>query len=195
MTSPTQDRAGRYLKEVMETIEDNPRSEKAIKTLLRCSELADQDWAECHTNQQKQKVWAALLSSVQLLIRSRGGKAIATNALREALGNTSLGRPGDHGLTGPTTSNTKTIDREWMRACTIALIDAYPNNRQKIYKEAAHILGVSEHGVKKMRENYQGGKIGADVLKNLVGTAKKIIKEFGYEKLSDILPTKPPPRA
>lgn len=195
MTTPTQDRAGRYLKEVMETITDDPSSEKVIKTLLKCSELADQDMAECFTNQQKQKVWAVLLSALQLAIRSHNGDAEAVSALREALINTSDGSPGDHGLTSHTLPNTKTLDEEWTRACTIALIDEYPNTRQQTYKDAIRFLGGTEKSLAKMRENYRSGQIGGNNLKNLVGTAKAFIKEFGFKKLTDILTTKPTPRA
>jgi hypothetical protein len=172
----------------METITDDPSSEKVIKTLLRCSELADQDMAECHTNKQKQKVWTALLSALQLAIRSRSGNATAVSALREALINTSLGRPGNHGLTSPAIPNTHTLDVEWIRACMIALLDEYPKARQQTYKDATHILDVSEKSLKRVRENYRGGKIGGDGLSNLVGTAKELIKEFGYKSLSDLLP-------
>jgi hypothetical protein len=195
MTTPTQDRAGRYLKQVLGDITDDPSPETATEVLLGCSRLADQDLAECLTNQQKQKVWAALLSAVSLVIRIRGGEGIAANTLKEALTNASLGRPGDHGLTSLATPNTQPLDQEWPRACMIALVDEYPSRRNQTYKDAVGILGVSEASLKKFRENYRGGKVGGNVLINLVGTAKSLIKENGWRCLADLLSPKPPPRA
>lgn len=195
MTKPNQYRAGQYLQAELKTFSDDTPEEKTIEILLRCSELADQDLAECLTSEHKQKVWAALMSAVEIVIRSYGGDGIASNALREALTNTSLGRPGEHDLTSPAVPNTQTMDSEWIRACMIALIDEFPSDRQQTYKDAALALEVSEDSLKKMRENFRGGRIGADVLKYLVETAKKMIKEFGYNNLSEILTPKPPPRA
>lgn len=188
MKTPTQDRAGHYIQQVLDGITDDSLPNINMEViLLRCSHLADLDLAECLTNQQKQKVWAALLFAVDLVIRAHGGEGIAANALREALTNASLGRPGDHGLTSPTIPNTRLLDQEWVRACVIALIDEYPNLRQQTLTDASKLLDVSEDKVKKLRENFRGGGVGGDVLCNLVESAKRMIKEFGYESLSEIL--------
>lgn len=194
MTNPTQNRAGEYLQKKLKTITDDPAPQKAIDVLIQCSELADQDFAECNTSEQKQKVWAALLAAVNLVIRSHGGDAIASLALGEALTNTSLGRPGTQDLVSSAIPNTHTIDNEWIRACTIALLDEHPKNRQQTCKDAVRFLGGDEASIKKMRANFRSGGVGGDVLNSLVETAKSFIKEFGHDKLSDLSDAKPPPR-
>jgi hypothetical protein len=195
MTTPNQHRARKYLKDALDNFSDDTPPEKTIEILLECSKLADEDLAECRSNQQKQKVWAALIAAVELFVQSYGGGGAAIHTLREALTNTSLLRPGDHGLTSTAMSNTHTIDKEWVRACTIALIDEYPKYRKETYKDAVHLLGGSKDAIVKMRENYRAKKIGGLTLSNLVDTAKGMIKEFEYKSLSDFLPPKPLGRA
>jgi hypothetical protein len=186
MTGGTQNRAGRYMQKVMETITDDTPPERAMEILHQCNELADKDFAECNTSKLKQKVWVAQLSALQIVIHSQGGDGVANHALREALINSSLGRPGAHDLKSSAISNTQSIDKEWVRACVIALIDEYPESRHETLKDGGKILSLSESSIKKMRENYRAGNIGGKVLENLVRTAQELIKENGYTNLSDL---------
>jgi hypothetical protein len=194
VVNPNQDRAGQYLQYALKNIPEDVSSELSVEILIQYSALADKDFAECQTNQQKQKVWAGLLSAVALVVRCHDGEAIATHALREALINTSGGRSGDHSLTSRTIPNTPKIEIEWIRACTIALLDEYPKSRQQTCKDAMRFLKGDESSIEKMRANFRGGRIGGVALSDLVKTAKYLIKEFGYKKLSDLSDAKPPPR-
>jgi hypothetical protein len=194
VANPKQDRAGQYLQTALKNAPEDVTTELAMEMLIECSVLADQDFAECQTDQQKQKVWATLLSAVSVVVRCHDGEAIATQALIEALTNASLLRPGDHGLSSRAIPNTPKIEIEWIRACTIALLDEYPKSRQQTCKDAVRFLGGDESSIEKMRANFRGGRIGGVVLSYLVETAKILIREFRYKKLSDLSDAKPPPR-
>jgi hypothetical protein len=187
MNQPRQNRAGQYMQQVLANISDDPPPEKMLEILVQCSEFADADLTECQANEQKQAVWAALLSAVRLVILSNNGDASACRALCDALINRSLGRPGDDSLTSAKISNTRPVDEEWIRACTIALVDAHPDLRQQTYKDAARILDVQEASLTKMRENFRGSRIGAQVLVDLVATARNQIAEFNYNRLKDLI--------
>ena len=61
MSEPKQNRAGRYMQEALKAFTDDTQPEHTVNILLQCSDKADQDFDECRTSEQKQKVWSALL--------------------------------------------------------------------------------------------------------------------------------------
>jgi hypothetical protein len=194
MTKPRQDRAGRYMIKAMKNFSEASPPAESINTFLQCSTLADQDFSECRTDQQKQKVWSVLVSAASMVIRNHDSEGIAISALRDALTNTSLGRAGNHGLKSPTIPNTQPFDSEWAKACVIALLEAHPNLHKKTKQDARGYLDINEEGLAKMHENFKGNLIGGNTLAQLVKTANKLINEFGYDSLKELIYQPPKPR-
>jgi hypothetical protein len=187
MTGPVQDRAGKYMQGVVQTITDSTQPERAMEILLRCSELADQDFSECRTSEQKQKVWSALLSAVHVVIRFHGGDAVACNALFKTLNNAAQKRQGSQDLRSPISPTSKPLEIEWARASIIALIDKYPELLDQTISDASEHLGMDKKQVLKLHENFKGELTGAGTLVDLVKTAKSLIKEFGYKTLKELI--------
>ena len=187
MTEKKQNRAGNYIHNRLLDFKDDTPPENTIEILLKCSELADLDISDCLTNEQKQKVWSALLSAVHVLIRSHSGDAVACSALLKTLNNAAQNRQGSQDLRSRISPTSKPLEIEWVRACVIALIDKYPELLDQTMSDASEYLGIDKKQVLKLHENFKGKLTGADPLVNLVKTAKDQIKEFGHKTLKEIV--------
>jgi hypothetical protein len=187
MTAPRQSRAGVQILNAVKKFPDDAPPEKFVELLVQCSKLADQDITECQTDEQKQKVWFALLSSITMLIRTHGGEAVAIKSLSDAIIAASLGRPHNDSLTSSRIPNTHPLNVEQIRACMIALVDVHPDLQQQTYSDAVSVLGGNVENLKKMRENFRGGRIDNRVLPSYVESAKQQIAEFGYTRLKELI--------
>jgi hypothetical protein len=187
MTAPRQSRAGVQILNAVKKFPADAPPGKFIELLMECSKLADQDIAECQTNEQKQKVWFALLSAVIMLIRTHGGDAVAIKSLSDAIIAINLGRPHNDSLTSSKIPNAQPLDVEWVRACMIALVEVHPDLQQQTYRDAVSVLGGSEESVRKIQENFRGGLIGNRLLPSYVESAKQQIAEFNYTRLKELI--------
>jgi hypothetical protein len=187
MTEKKQNRAGNYIHNRLLDFKDDTPPENTIEILLKCSELADLDISDCLTNEQKQKVWSALLSAVHILITSHGGHAVACNALFQSLNNAAQNRQGSQNLRSRISPTSKPLEMERVRACVIALIDKYPELLDQTISDASECLGMDKRQVLKLHENFKRELTGADPLVNLVKTAKGQIEEFGLQTLKELI--------
>ena len=192
MTRPRQDRiAGLLRKRISNNQGKEPSRIEDLNLLLQASSLADQDFKECHTNEQKQKVWHALIGVVYAVVKSKDTSedpaGTALKALVVALRNTSLGNPGNHGLEATRISSRKPFSEDWCRAATFALLQRYPDRRDEILKESEKALSLSKKQVTKLFYNYRHSGLGGLVMERLVKTAIILIDETGANSLNQLV--------
>ena len=128
MSNPRQDRAGMYLQTWLKhkPNPDNSEQERAnfLKTFL---EKADKDFADCSTDDQYRKVWAAVSGALLEHLNSLEIDSAALRSLHDNLINSALLRPPEVKLGANISGQTKPLAEEWARACVIALWERYPD--------------------------------------------------------------------
>ena len=187
MTKPRQDRTDALLKEHLRKYRGAELFRIYALNLLRtASVLADQDLEECHTNEQKQKVWAALIGVVHAVVTGKGAAGKSTKALFDAMRDTGLGIPGDHGFEATKVSSRKPFEVDWCRAATIAFLEKRPDRRDEVLAESAKILGLTKKQVAKFYDNFRNAGLGGVVMKRLVETAKNLIDETEAKSLKEL---------
>ena len=133
MSNPRQDRAGMYLQTWLKH-KPNPNSVNKERDgyLKRFFELADRDFAECNTDDQYRKVWAAVSGGLLEHLNSLDIDSTALRSLHDNLINSALLRPPEVKLGANISGQTKPLAEEWARACVIALWERHPDKRAQL---------------------------------------------------------------
>ena len=113
MSNPRQDRAGMYLQTWLKhkPNPDNSEQERAnfLKTFL---EKADKDFADCSTDDQYRKVWAAVSGGLLEHLNSLDIDSAALRSLHDNLINSALLRPPEVKLGANISGQTKPLAEE-----------------------------------------------------------------------------------
>jgi len=133
MSNPRQDRAGMYLQTWLDH-QPNPNNVNKERDgyLKRFFELADRDFAECNTDDQYRKVWAAVSGGLLEHLNSLDIDSTALRSLHDNLINSALLRPPEVKLGANISGQTKPLAEEWARACVIALWERHPDKRAQL---------------------------------------------------------------
>ena len=188
MSNPRQDRAGMYLQTWLKhkPNPDNSEQERAnfLKTFL---EKADKDFADCSTDDQYRKVWAAVSGGLLEHLDSLDIDSAALRSLHDNLINSALLRPPEVKLGANISGQTKPLAEEWARACVIALWERHPGTREQLSVDCSKYTDVKSGSIAKLVENFKNGTLARGDLYNLVETARKRIEAIGSKRLKDIL--------
>ena len=188
MSNPRQDRAGMYLQTWLKhkPNPDNSEQERAnfLKTFL---EKADKDFADCSTDDQYRKVWAAVSGGLLEHLNNLDIDSAALRSLHDNLINSALLRPPEVKLGANISGQTKPLAEEWARACVIALWERYPDKRAQLSIDCKKHTDIKPGSIAKLVENFKNGTLTRGDLYNLVETARKRIKTIGSKRLKDIL--------
>ena len=188
MSNPRQDRAGMYLQTWLKhkPNPDNSEQERAnfLKTFL---EKADKDFADCSTDDQYRKVWAAVSGGLLEHLNSLDIDSTALRSLHDNLINSALLRPPEVKLGANISGQTKPLAEEWARACVIALWERYPDKRAQLSIDCKKHTDIKPGSIAKLVENFKNGTLTRGDLYNLVETARKRIEAIGSKRLKDIL--------
>jgi hypothetical protein len=188
MSNPRQDRAAKHLQGWLEYKPDLDITEQERAEFLKIFvEKADDDLADCSHDDQYRKVWAALSAGLLEHLNGLGIESAALKSLYENLLNNALLRPSKVKLGGKTTGQTKPFNEEWVRACTIALWERFPEGRAQLYIDCKRHIHIKIGGIPKLVENFKNGTLGRVDLINLVETARNRIEKTGATTLKDLL--------
>ena len=188
MSNPRQDRAGMYLQTWLDH-QPNPNSVNKERDgyLKRFFELADRDFAECNTDDQYRKVWAAVSGGLLEHLNSLDTDSAALRSLHDNLINSALLRPPEVKLGANISGQTKPLAEEWARACVIALWERHPGTREQLSVDCSKYTDIKPGSIAKLVENFKNGTLARGDLYNLVETARKRIETIGSKRLKDIL--------
>lgn len=150
-------------------------------------ELADLDFAECNTDDQYRKVWAAVSGALLEHLNSLEIDSAALRSLHDNLVNSALFRPPEITLGATVIGQTKPLREEWARACVIALWERHPGTREQLSVDCSKYTDVKSGSITKLVENFRNGTLARGDLYNLVETARKRIEATGSKLLKDIL--------
>ena len=193
MSKPNQNRAGMYLQswlrhQPISVMADKEKAEEERGSFLaRFFALADLDYADCDTDDERRKVWSAVTAALLETLNSYQIDSVALRSLHDNLVNSALRRPAEVSMGANIIGGTKPISEEWRRACVVALWERYPDARQQIATDCSRFTDVRREAVPKLVENYKGGLIGGRVFSDLVETARNRISETGAKRLKGLM--------
>jgi len=188
MSNPRQDRAAKHLQSWLAykpdlAITDQERA-NFLKTFF---EKAEEDFADCRTDDQRRIVWAAVSGGLLEHLNSLKIESAALRSLYDNLLNSGLRRPPEVKLGAGIDGQTKPFAEEWTRACVIALWERYPEQRAQLSIDCRKHTNIKPGSIAKLVENFKNGRLGRGDLLNLVETARKRIEKAGGRTLKDVL--------
>ena len=188
MSNPRQDRAAKYLQGWLEYKPDLDitKQERAnfLKTFL---EKADEDFADCSTDDHHRIVWVAVSAGLLEHLNSLRIESAALRSLYDNLVNSALLRPPEVKLGATVSGQAKPLAEEWTRACVIALWERYPEQREQLSIDCRKHTDIKPGSIAKLVENFKNGTLGRGDLLNLVETARNRIEETGENTLKGLL--------
>ena len=186
MTNKRQDRAGKYLQSWLQH-EPDPQNLKEEHTVFLTDffELADQDFADCVTDDQRRKVWAGVTAALLEHLNSLTIDSSALRALHDNLVNNALLRPPGVRLGAGIIGKSKSLETDCVRALVVALWDQYPDARPQLAIDCSELTDMHAESVPKFVENFKSGLVGGEQLKVLVQTARKQIEDSGTKRIKD----------
>jgi hypothetical protein len=188
MSKPRQDRAAKHLQSWLKYKPKSRISEQQRAEFLRTFiKKADDDLADCSTDDQYRKVWAALSAGLLEHLNGQNIDSEALKFLHENLIDNALFRPSKVKLGAKISGGTKPYAEEWTRACIIALWERFPERRAQLETEAKKIAGIGRQSIPKLVENFKNGNLGRVDLVNSVETARKRIDETSANTLKGLL--------
>jgi len=188
MSNPRQDRAAKHLQGWLEYKPDLDITEQERAEFLKIFiEKADDDLADCSTDEQYRRVWAALSAGLLEHLNGLDIESAALKFLHENLINNALFRPSKVNLGAKISGRTKPLAEEWTRACIIALWERHPGTREQLSVDCSKYTDVKSGSIAKLVENFKNGTLARGDLYNLVETARKRIETIGSKRLKDIL--------
>jgi len=188
MSNPRQDRAAKHLQGWLEYKPDLDITEQERAEFLKIFiEKADDDLADCSTDEQYRRVWAALSAGLLEHLNGLGIESAALKFLHENLINSALFRPSKVNLGAKISGRTKPLAEEWPRACIIALWERFPERRAELSTECKNHTHIESLDIPKLVENFKNGTLGRGDLINLVETARNRIEKTGANALKGLL--------
>jgi len=205
MNTPTS-KAAQHLQDSLRKLDPQkapPNADAILDMLATVSRLADQEWSDLANssnevqfsdreyNARKQTIWAVITTAFRAVLSFAGEDALAADALRGGLVNLAGNVPDTngnaHGFSHHATQSLKTVNDEWDRARIIAALQARPDERDKILRRGARLLGINRAGILKLVENFTGSRVGGKHLHKLVALAKKAISDGETFPLDDLV--------
>jgi hypothetical protein len=188
MNNPRQDRAAKHLQGWLEYKPDLGISEQERAEFLKIFiEKADDDLADCNTDDQYRKVWAALSAGLLEHLNGLDIESAALRSLHDNLLNSALLRPSKVNLGAKRSGQTKPLPEEWSRACVIALWERFPERRAELSTECKNHTHIESLDIPKLVENFKNGTLGRGDLINLVETARNRIEKTGANTVKSLL--------
>ena len=192
MTTKRQDRAGKYLQSWLQHEPDLQNLEEEHTVFLtNFFDLADQDFADCATDDQRRKVWAGITAALLDHLNSLTIDSSALRMLHDNLVNNALLRPPDVRLGAGIIGKSKPLETDWIRALVVALWDQYPDDRLQLATDCSEFTDMQAEAVPKFVENFKSGLVGGEQLKALVQTARKQIEDSGTKRIKTHIKHRP----
>lgn len=187
MSKPRQDRAAKHLQTWLKYKPESDISDQERAQFLRTFiKKADDDMADCSTDDQYRKVWVALSAGLLEHLNGQNIDSAALKFLHENLLDNALFRPSKVKLGASITGGTKPYSDEWTRACIIALWERFPERRAELSTECRKDALTCDLNIPKLFENFMNGNLSRIDLVNSVQTARNRIDETGANTLKDL---------
>lgn len=181
------DRAAKYL---AAWLEQNPQHESQTTAAAKLEEilqLADEDYAACATDQQRQAVWSVIAAASHRFMARNNGSNAALELMR-ALQSRS------YGLRGPNTLDAygpkiqpRSIDEDFDMALILVALDTHPKAQNQIFLNAQRITGMSRREIRKFQDNVKQGQIKATAFHRNVADLKKRVASGELTLIKDLL--------
>ena len=185
--SPNPDRATKALAAWLKQDPQHESPATAAAKLEQILRLADQDYAACSTNQQRQAVWSVIAAANhRFMARSNGSKAALE--LMRALQNRSNGLRGPNPLdAGAPKIQPRSIDKDFDRARILVALETHPSRQEQIFRNARQITGMSKREIRKIRDNVKQGQIKAPAFHRNLTDLKKRVASGELTLIKDLL--------
>ena len=125
----------------------------AATELEQVLELADQDFAACETDEQRQAVWSVIAAANRRFMARNNGSNAALELMR-ALENRSYGFRGPSPLDADSPKiQQRSIDEDFDRARILVALKTHPHRTRQIFDNAHRITGMGRREIRKFQDN------------------------------------------